>query len=70
MCDLLPKNGCYCGIIILALFYLSSCTIGERNSQFYVSADGSDQNPGTPEAPFYSLEKAKEAVRLARRDYP
>ena len=70
MYNLLSKNGYYCGLIILVLFYLSSCTIRERSSQFYISADGSDQNPGTPEAPFYSLEKAKEAVRLARRDNP
>jgi hypothetical protein len=31
--------------------------------QFYVSADGCDQNPGTIEKPFASLQKARDAVR-------
>ena len=33
---------------------------------FFVSANGKDTNPGTKEAPFRSLEKAREAVRLIK----
>jgi hypothetical protein len=64
------QKTCISGVVIVFMFFFISCAIGERSSQFYVSADGSDCNPGTQEAPFFSLEKAKEAVRLARRDNP
>jgi hypothetical protein len=64
------KTGYPCGFFILVLFLFFSCSIGEKSRQFYVSADGNDSNPGTNEAPFNSIEKAREAVRLVRKENP
>jgi len=47
-------------IIVISLFLLAGCNPA---SEFYVSQSGKDSNPGTREAPFASLEKAKNAVR-------
>jgi len=59
-----------CGAILLFLYLFFSCSIGEKNSNLFVSLDGNDNNPGTQEAPFFSLEKASQAVRLVRKEYP
>jgi len=38
--------------------------------QFYISPDGNDNNPGTITAPFRSLERARDVVRIARKKSP
>lgn len=40
-------------------FLLSGCT----SKVFYVSPDGSDQNPGTKAKPYLTIQKAQEAIR-------
>jgi hypothetical protein len=42
------------------LFILVSCTV--KHSDFYVSGTGDDNNPGTKEKPFLTVQKAKRAV--------
>ncbi|MCX5658370.1 MAG: hypothetical protein NTW19_01445, partial [Planctomycetota bacterium] len=39
-------------------------------AEFHVGPGGSDQNAGTPSAPFLTLERAREAVRAAPVDQP
>ena len=41
---------------------------GAHAVEFYVVSNGSDQHPGTADAPMSPLESAQQAVRLARRD--
>lgn len=56
-------------IIGLWLFWLlSSFLFAGEKRVFYLSPEGSDENPGTEEAPFLTLEKARHAVREARKD--
>ncbi len=52
-------------ITALLLFLLCSCGIPQTN--FFVAPDGNNQNQGTLEEPFASLEKARDAVREARK---
>jgi hypothetical protein len=58
------------GVNILFLLFLFSCTFGEKGSKLYISTSGNDNNSGTKEAPFYSLEKARDMVRLIRKENP
>lgn len=48
------------GLISLTILSISSCT-----SEFYVSPDGNDDNPGTLSNPFYSLHRARDDAREA-----
>src|SRR5690554_63798 len=49
------------GILFFFLAILMSCS--NKNVEFFVSPDGSDDNAGTASAPFGSLGKARDAVR-------
>lgn len=49
-------------LVLLIAMYLTNCT--GASPEFYVSPDGSDDNPGTIEQPFLSINKARDAVRL------
>lgn len=49
------------GIIFIALMSMSVVALGET---FYIAPTGIDTNPGTKNAPFASLERARDAVRL------
>ena len=49
--------------VTLSLLLFFSCSSNRRETAFYVSLDGDDQNPGTIEAPFRSVEQAQSAVR-------
>ncbi len=49
----------FCAIIALCALLTSS----SLKMEFCVSPLGSDQNPGTHEKPFLSLERARDAVR-------
>jgi uncharacterized protein YjdB len=42
---------------------VSQAESGSPETAFYVAVDGSDSNPGTIDAPFRTLEKARDAVR-------
>ncbi|MBB3113301.1 uncharacterized protein YjdB [Paenibacillus phyllosphaerae] len=44
----------------------ASADIGSTGATFVVAKDGSDYNPGTLEAPFLTLEKARDAIRLLK----
>jgi hypothetical protein len=48
----------------IASFFLicSICTIA-AGAEFFVAPDGSDTNPGTQEAPFATIEKARDTIR-------
>jgi hypothetical protein len=50
--------------LLLFTSILNACSM-DRNT-FYVSPSGSDQNPGTKQQPFATIEKAKEAVRILK----
>ncbi|HDP33956.1 MAG TPA: hypothetical protein ENN29_02480, partial [Candidatus Hydrogenedentes bacterium] len=41
-------------------------TVSVSNLEFYVSTGGADNNPGTKDAPFATLERARDAVREIR----
>lgn len=56
------------GIVLLGLWALLTCP-GAAASEFYVAPGGDDANEGTREAPFASLEGAREAVRLLKGGY-
>jgi hypothetical protein len=56
-------NKTYIGVCVLILIILMSCT-RQKSVEFFVSPDGNDTNPGTEVAPFKTLEKAKESVRV------
>lgn len=45
--------------LIIFLVFMSGC----KSREFYVSLNGSDQNPGTKAKPFLTIQKARQAVR-------
>lgn len=49
------------------LLLMISCV---QRSEFFVSHDGDDNNPGTKSKPFRSIEKAKDAVRQRLKETP
>ncbi|MCK3684723.1 right-handed parallel beta-helix repeat-containing protein [Maribellus sp. YY47] len=57
------KSIIYAGVCLLLLTISFSFTL-QRTVKFFVSPDGDDANPGTEAAPFQSLEKAKDSIRL------
>lgn len=59
----------YTGVYVLFLILLMSCT-QQKPTEFFVSADGNDANPGTEAAPFQTLGKAKESVRFQLCESP
>ena len=52
--------------IILLLVVPFSCRQPNSINAFYVASDGNDVNPGTIEAPFASLEAARDAIRALK----
>ena len=48
---------------IISVFIITCASFSTNAQTFYVSIKGSDQNPGSLEKPFASLDKAKEAVK-------
>ena len=53
-------------IIVLASIFLAPLV----GAEFYVSPDGSDENPGTKEAPFLTLERARDEMRAIKTRGP
>jgi hypothetical protein len=49
--------------VIVAFFLFLSSAIAGTQATFYVSPDGSDDNPGTISAPFKTITAARDAVR-------
>jgi len=47
---------------------VAGCTWGAQPRVFTVAPGGADTNPGIPEAPFRTLERARQAVREINRD--
>ncbi len=75
------KNACNNRIFLVfglafALSGLTGCHLlltdveGRSGQAFYVSPDGSDQNPGTRAQPFATLPRARDAVRALRQGAP
>jgi len=54
-------------ILVLATFFVLSCSTG-RAYDFYVSPNANDNNPGTQNAPFATLDKARLAVRELKKE--
>ncbi|MFA7691571.1 MAG: hypothetical protein GX117_00245 [Candidatus Hydrogenedentes bacterium] len=52
-------------LFIVLLLLLSSSTLF---ADFFVAPDGADDNPGTEQAPFRSLEKARDAIRALKKE--
>ena len=51
-------------ICLVSLITLLCCGCQQTESiQFYVAADGNDQNPGTRSQPFATLERSRDAIR-------
>jgi hypothetical protein len=63
------KNYRFLHISLVLLFVHSFCAISAEvdTLKLYVSTKGSNQNPGTEAAPFQSLEKARDAVRILNK---
>lgn len=55
-------------LIAVALLVFFSCTQNENDVLFYVSLKGSDENIGSIEKPFSSIEKAQDAVRKFKQE--
>jgi hypothetical protein len=55
--------------VVLVLLALCSA-VQIRGEELYVSPKGADSNPGTKSRPFASLERARDAVRVAKHDAP
>lgn len=60
---------------IKGLFFLLSISLiifsgGCKKIELFVSPEGNDNNPGTEMAPFHSLEKARESVRMQLQEKP
>ncbi len=58
------------GLLFFLLISLFLFLEGCKKIELFVSTDGNDGNPGTEMAPFHSLEKAKESVRLLLKEKP
>ena len=58
-------------LLLLISIFLFESAIGIA-ADFYVSPTGSDQNPGTENKPFQSLEKARDTIRQLKNEkrYP
>ncbi len=54
-------------IIFLLLFTTIITFAQAQTSVFYVAPDGNDENPGTKEAPFTTLQRAQEAIRNLKK---
>ena len=52
----------------LSIMISSESFCSEDGIEFYISPKGKDTNPGTQKAPFRSLEKARDAIRLAKNN--
>lgn len=46
---------------------LWAATLGAGAADFHVAADGSDTNPGTADHPFLTLQRARDAARLCKK---
>jgi hypothetical protein len=57
------RNIVYTGVYVLILITMISWS-RQKTVEFFVSPEGNDANPGTEAAPFQTLEKAKESVRV------
>ena len=57
--------GCAC---LLFLFAFETGAAPRSAAEFYVSVNGNDQNPGTKQAPFATLERAREAIRNLKNE--
>ena len=57
-------------VLSLAIVVLGLSTFPTEAADFHVAVDGSDQNPGTADKPFATLEKARDAVRSWRKSNP
>ena len=55
------------GVSLLLLGALNTEAASRGPLDFYVSTQGSDQNPGTQSQPFASLEKARDAIRTLKQ---
>ena len=67
------KNLQTAGVLMLAIMIIFSSSLpvlGNSSIQavFYVSPNGSDENPGTVELPFRTIERARDAVREINDD--
>ena len=58
-------------VTVLFLFVCAGILPVDGNAaDFYISVNGSDNNSGTKETPFASLERARQAVRSRKRENP
>ena len=55
-------------VLLVVLASISSCGMDSRESgrEFFVALDGSDDNPGTRDRPFATLEAARAAIRVTK----
>gem|GEM_PF-4616281 len=68
--SLRPRNP---GATMKRLAWFAVCfmsVVSASAAEFYVSPDGSDENPASVTAPVKSLEKARDLARLARKTKP
>ena len=53
---------------LILIVVLSCVVVRLPGADYYVSPKGSDNNPGTSEKPFATLERARDAARAAKHD--
>ena len=61
-----PRN--CCSFLVLLTLGFGTLKAEPVQTEFFVSLNGSDTNPGTQAAPFKSLEKARDTIRLVQRN--
>lgn len=68
--DKFMKKTIYFLVILMLSAGVSNTVFAEtvKTTEFYVSVNGSDNNNGTKDSPFATIERAQEAVRLVNKD--
>ena len=56
-------------LLVFAMVLPTASVLGSTvTKEFYIALDGNDQNPGTKDAPFATLEAARDAIRTMKQD--
>ncbi len=55
-------------LLLICALLLGACAKNKNEAVFYISPEGNDNQPGSIEMPFASLERAREAVRQLKQE--
>src|SRR5690348_11947477 len=65
-----PYNSDVMNVRLLTLTLINIACATAPATEFFVSPNGNDQNPGTRSKPFASFQRAHEAARAERANHP